>query len=606
MFGTYSYDRRKDATTAIEGHRHHATDKRRHHYQNQHQKHLSSSFSIMRWFRRTGKRDDDNSTWFRNDLQRLRQLYAGQESDYAAVTPIVAHRRRQAAAATWSKWSGSTTTVYSFAYVDGTRRDNDDGVSLVDDDVVEYIDAATLPVVIKRLSDRGQCSSSSRTGTMTTTRRRNKRVAPPLPSLPPPPPTTTTTTATTGGTVIGSSSSAEMSKTVTQRRTATIVRKKYKAPQPPAITVTAVESRPQQHNVAVGRRVPSQRRRNKGPAPKPPVERHQRADNPATAVATVTGTAAVKPSIGEDDDGRRILNVRRKITEYERDRLMQRVDKIEKHFFEKHTGTVVEKRASETAEPKTTTNSRHGFASASALYTAMAVTNLTELDKRAAEICRRKLLETAATAATSIVTTVSRQQQQTVVTTTANHKNAVVAAVIQKTYPSAAVVSVDGHKRPAVVWPPPTANKSLFSGVLGKSSTYRRKPTVAETVIDEKQLVRHKRLAFFQQRAMVDDDKRQTANENGKITTSRSTVAAAKLSSGGTQTTRTVMVAKTSPTIITTNSSTAPVTAAATAIAVVEGGGRGGGEGGKGGECSSGESVRIRFDGCRDVSRRDS
>jgi len=227
------------------------------------------------------------------------------------------------------------------------------------------------------------------------------------------------------------------------------------------------ESRPQQHNVAVGRRVPPRRRRNKGPAPKPPVQQQQQRHETNS------------PTIEPDGDGRRGSNVRRKITQYERDRLLQRVDKIEKHFFERRTETAAEKRTGENgqgAKPDAA-GSRHGFASASALYTAMAVTNLTELDKRAAEICRRKRLETAA------VTGPQRQPAAI----TSDHKNAIVAAVIRKSYPS---VTAQGDKRP--VWPPSAAAEgSFFSG----------KSSAAAAATDEKQLVRHKRLAFFEQRA---------------------------------------------------------------------------------------------------------
>ncbi|CAH1731386.1 unnamed protein product [Aphis gossypii] len=206
MPGTLSYDRRRvDGRGTIGGTgggeratcRYYATERRRNRY---------SSFSIMKLFRRSKHcdgDDDDDSAWFRDDLQRIRQAYREQEPDYAAVTPT-ADRRRPAAAATWSRWSGSTTTVYSFAYVDGAPRDDDERTGRDgddDDDVVEYIDAATLPVAHRRRTGRERSQTPSAgtsgragqtigtsgragqtTGTMTATRRRNKRIAPPPPA----------------------------------------------------------------------------------------------------------------------------------------------------------------------------------------------------------------------------------------------------------------------------------------------------------------------------------------------------------------------------------------------------------------------------------------
>lgn len=452
MPGTLSYNRRRvdvggtigdtgeGGEAAAAGRvpcRYYGTERRRNRY---------SSFSIMKLFRRSKHYDDDDSAWFRDDLQRIRQAYREQEPDYAAVTPM-AERRRPAAAATWSRWSGSTTTVYSFAYVDGAPRDDyertagrRDGRGADDvDDVVEYIDAATLPVAHRRRTDREQSKTPSTTagtsgranqtaGTMTATRRRNKRIAPPPPVV-----ATTAQTKTAGA------------PTTVQRRVAgTISRKKYRAPQPPAPpTNGSSEPRPQQQRglQACRRAAPAQRRR-KGPAPKPPVVQQQQQPPPPVA-ATAVGSEAGS-------------NVKRKISQYERDRLMERVDKIEKHFFDK---------TAETAAAR-----RHGFASPAALYTAMAATNLTELDKRAAEICRQRNQRGAA-----------MHQLTAAVPLTADHKNAIVSAVIRKSYPTATAATVaDGGRRP------------------DRQQQQQQQPTSA-AADDEKRLVRHKRLAFFQQ-----------------------------------------------------------------------------------------------------------
>ncbi|XP_003246307.1 uncharacterized protein LOC100168362 [Acyrthosiphon pisum] len=434
--------------------RYYATERRRHRY---------SSFSIMKWFRRSKHYDDgdddDDSAWFRDDLQRIRQAYAKQEADYAAITPVAA-RRRPMAAATWSRWSGSTTTVYSFAYVDGAARDDDekDRHLADDDDVVEYIDAATLPVAHRRRTDLGQRHSPSTTagtsartsgsvkiGTMTgattTTRRRNKKAAPPPPVLTVEPPTATV--------LVGAANT-----TTVQRRVAgTISRKKYRAPQPP---VDVSEPRPLQQQRGPCRRTAPVQRRRKGPAPKPPVV--QQLQPQPVITSTAAATAGVKPEAGS--------NVKRKISQYERDRLMQRVDKIEKHFLDK-TGTA----------PKAQTTAatlRHGFASPAALYTAMAATNLTELDKRAADICRQ------------------RNHRGIGVPLTADYKNAIVTAVIRKSYPTTTVAAANDGKRSDKV-PAPSA------------------------MDDEMRLVRHKRLEFFQQqRPTGKADKREiVAGDNG-------------------------------------------------------------------------------------------
>lgn len=512
MSGTYSYNHRDAAVGSHHCGRHYATESRRRH--NRH-----SSFSIMKWFRRSKNYDDDDidSAWFRDDLQRIQQAYVEQqEPDYAAVTPITA--RRKPTATIWSRWSGSTTTVYSFAYVDGDSNNN-----RRDADVVEYIDAATLPVA-RRRPDRGQCSSSTsatvatlnRTGTMTTTiRRRNKRVAPPPPAV-----------AVAGP---SSSSTAETAKMTTQRRTATIGRKKYRAPQPPmSPAAAATESRPHpQHTpgrhptVAVQQR----RRRNKGPAPKPPVQQQK----PAT-----------EPEIGS--------NVRRKISQYERDRLMQRVDKIQKHFFDKDAKAkvVVEGRDVNTQQIKpTTTNSRQGFASVAALYTAMAATNLTELDKRAAEICRRNRLQglatttatittntavtTTAAATTTTTTTVSTVSQSPAVIT-ADHKNAIVAAVIRKSYPTTVAPTVD-RILPRTIWPLPSVTTTTVTSSV--TATAKANGTLLSNqkpveVNDETQLVRHKRLAFFEQRVTVFDTRQTDSSGGAKCSSGTQTIGRAR------------------------------------------------------------------------------
>lgn len=411
--------------------RHYATERRRNRY---------SSFSIMKWFRRSKHYeddDDDDSAWFRDDLQRIRQAYAKQEADYAAITPVAAQRRPMAAA-TWSRWSGSTTTVYSFAYVDGASRDDDekDRHLTDDDDVVEYIDAATLPVAHRRRTDLGQLHSPSTTagtstrtsestkietmtGATTTIRRSNKKAAPP-----PPVPVVKSPTVTVD----------DGAATVQQRVAGTISRKKYRAPQPPA---DGLEPRPLQQQRGPCRRATPAQRRKKGPAPKPPVVKQLQ---PQPVITTAAATAGVEPEAGS--------NVKRKISQYERNRLMQRVDKIEKHFLDK---TV--------AAPKTQTTAatlRNGFASPAALYTAMAATNLTELDKRAADICRQ------------------RNHRGIGVPLTADHKNAIVTAVIRKSYPTTTMAAAND----------------------GKLSD---KVTTPSAVNDEMRLVRHKRLAFFQQ-----------------------------------------------------------------------------------------------------------
>lgn len=494
MSGTYSYGRRDATGGSHHCGRYYATETRRRH--NRH-----SSFSIMKWFRRSKNYDDDNvdSAWFRDDLQRIQQAYVEQqEPDYAAVTPITA-RRKPAAATSWSRWSGSTTTVYSFAYVDGGSDHN-----ARDNDVVEYIDASTLPVA-RRRPDCGQCSSSTpataatlnRTGAATTTtvRRRNKKVAPPPPVVVIPRP----------------SLSAETVKMAVQRRTATVGRKKYRAPQPPVSqAAVAVESRPQPQH-APGLRtavtVQQRRRRNKGPAPKPPVQQQK----PVTA-----------PEI--------VSNVRRKISQYERDRLMQRVDKIEKHFFDKDVkAKVVVQGCGEKAQriEPTAKNSRQGFASVAALYTAMAATNLTELDKRAAEICRRNRLQgtaitTAVTTTIADTTTTTTTIPQPPAVITADHKNAIVTAVIRKSYPTAVAPVVDGM-RPRTIRPPPsittttaTVNVTLLSGHRSVQAD------------DETQLVRHKRLAFFQQRAMVFNMRKMDDSSSAKCSSGTQTIGRAR------------------------------------------------------------------------------
>jgi len=298
-----------------------------------------------------------------------------------------------------------------------------------DDDVVEYIDAATLPVAHRQRTDRGQPHSPSTTaetnaysngpvltGTMTAIRRRNKRVAPLPPVLMVEPATVT----------VGAVNTA----TVQRRPAGTCSRKKYKAPQPPEIWSGP---RPQQEQCRPCRRATPVQRHRKGPAPKPPIVQQLQPQ------PVITATSGV-PEAGS--------NVKRKISQYERDRLMQRVDKIEKHFLYK---TVTAPKTQATA-----TDRRHGFASPSALYTAMAATNLTELDKRAAEICKQK------------------NRCGIGVPLTADHKNAIVTAVIRKSYPTA------------------TADESIQSDKVP-----------APSAVDDELLVRHKRLAFFQQQGPI-------------------------------------------------------------------------------------------------------
>jgi len=373
--------------------------------------------------------------------------------------------------------------VYSFAYVDGPPRNDDekgvatrrDGRYADDDDdgkdAVEYIDAATLPVAHRRRTDRGQPNSPSTaagtsaragrqaatTGTMTATRRRNKRVAPP-------PPLATVQESHAVAAAVGASANTA---TVQRRVAGTMSRKKYRAPLPPA---NGSELRPsqqpppppqqQQQRGPCRRAAPAQRRR-KGPAPKPPVVQQLQPQPVVTAVAAAAATGS---------------NVKRKISQYERDRLMQRVDKIEKHFFDKKPTT--------SSKAETTAAARgHGFASPAALYTAMAATNLTGLDKRAAEICRQRNHRGGLGVPLAVPLT-------------ADHKNAIVAAVIRKSYPTATAAADDEGKR-------------------------SDKVSAAD---DEKRLVRHKRLAFFQQQRPTGfADERSTV---GKDTAAASTTTA--------------------------------------------------------------------------------
>jgi len=243
-------------------------------------------------------------------------------------------------------------------------------------------------------------------------------------------------------------------------------------------------------------------------------------------------------------------NVKQKITQYERDRLMERVDKIEKHFFRKEAKTTaaIEKRVENTAEPTAAANEipRNGFASVAALYAAMTATNLTELDKRAAEICRKTRLETAAepsVTARADVSATNAPWRSAVIPD--DHKNAIVTAVIRKSFPATVVdaAAVDGKRSS-------TASKTTTpggSGIDDTPSTDRRKtvtaPATASTPDAEKLLVRHKRLAFFtpQQAAVV-----ATSSPTAAVAATPANASTAKLSFG-TQTTGTVVVAKTNP-----------------------------------------------------------
>lgn len=538
--------------------RYYATDRKRNRY---------STFSIMKWFRRSKHCDgDEDSAWFRDDLQRIQQAYVEQEADYAVVTPIAAHRRT---AATWSRWSGSTTTVYSFAYVDGGRREDDEQLRQQqqngrggleenatkenedDDDLVEYIDAATLPVARRRFDRGAHCSSSnhdtairkspatilnrnSAVGMTTGTRRRNKRVAP----LPPPPsfPVLTTTVGPSR-----SSAVVETAKTMTttQRRSVTMTRKKYRAPPPPI--AVAVESRPQQQYATGHRGVPH--RRKKGPAPKPPVKQQQQQHQKQQPqkLPTKWATGELKSAADGDPGG---SNVRRKISQYEKDRLMQRVDKIEKHFFEKNpvgTSVAVTVARGEKAMEKSTSSSRgHGFTSAATLYTAMAVTNLTELDRRAAEICDRRN-RLIGTVAADLPATDLPQRPAMIA---ADHKNAIVTAVIRKSYPSTVAVAPDVKQ--------PLMFSQLTTGTTD-TITRGHGDTGGTTVDDEIQLVRHKRLAFFEQQTRVVHERQQLSERVGepeeKELPSSGLMAGAVVpvkQSLGTQTSGSVIGAKTS------------------------------------------------------------
>lgn len=582
-----------DVTVLPGDHRHncryYATQRRR--------PHRYSSFSIMNWFRRSKRYDDADgddgddgdgnidSAWFRDDLKRIQQAYQEHEPDYAVVTPIAQRRRKSTTAATWSRWSGSTTTVYSFAYVDGVRHQGDDDHRQLDapssavDDVVEYIDAATLPVSRWR-SDHGQYASSatgkkllykkpSPTATTSgytitaTARRRYKRAAPP-------PPVTIDRPSSF-------SPSTDTAKTPEQRRTATMARKKYKAPQPPKTAANANEAMateiPQQQ---LGCRNVKPHRYNKGPAPKPPVGRFAKPDKLAAIV--LSGT--------DDVDGGRLRcsNVRRKITQYEKDRLMERVDKIEKHFLRREKNVVTSTAAAavqergEKSKQITITTTNNGFASVAALYTAMAVTNLTELDKRAAEICRQNRLKTASSAVTDMgiissssgtVTTTSSSappiaavvvpRQPAVITI--DHKNAIVAAVIRKSYPATvAGVKTATHGNTPVLGGnrgtsggtyPTFTNITTVSGkTMASVKTKAKSDKTAigkdKTVEDnEKRLVRHKRLEFFQQRLVgtrqTDDGSDCVNNGHGTATGSSSVAVKSSL---GTQTAGSVVVTK--------------------------------------------------------------
>lgn len=556
MPGPVSYNRQSDGGDGDGGdaaggnHRHcryYATERRRHRY---------SSFSIMKWFRRSKRYDDEDSAWFRDDLMRIRQAYMEQESDYAAATPIAPHRRPDAA--TWSKWSGSTTTVYSFAYVGGTRRnDNDDdgepAANMANRDTggggkgnaIEYIDAATLQVPRRRRrrADREQMPPSAvavvpsrkpstntlnrvtehSSATMTSTRRRNKKLAPP------PPPSQPSATS------VASSSSAKAATTSSStQRCTTLSRKKYKAPQPPV----AAESRPVQQQTSVRRAVTTVHRRRKGPAPKPPVApvEQQQQQQPPQQQQQQRQQRWRPKSLG-DLETRGGSNVRRKITQYERDRLMERVDKIERHFLPakdvpEKTATEVEKRAEKT-------ETRGGFVSVAALYAAMAATNLTELDKRAAEICRRNPLGTSAV----------RENVPATVAISDDHKNAIVAAVIRKSYPAAVTDTAvaDGKRSTTDV---SHDGCSLLTAENRKPGSTIAVSTNSTSADDEKQLVRHKRLAFFtsQQLAVKNPSiPLATVVPTVAIANSVDPVAAAATTklSLGTQTVGSVVVAKT-------------------------------------------------------------
>lgn len=594
MLGTLSYNRRPDDGGGIvlgrgsgRGSAGGSGDVGNHHcryYATERRRQRPSSFSIMKWFRRS-KHYDEDSTWFRDNLKRIRQAYIEQEPDYAAVTPVVPHRR-PTAAATWSKWSGSTTTVYSFAYIGGPRRDGNEFAAAqgrdteTEDDygeAVTYIDAATLPVARRRTDRRLRDSPpitaaitpvavsghsppkksvaptlnrssaaaarpvpAGTSTTMSTTRRREKRLAPAPPLV----------------NAMAGPSSTFASKTPTQRRTATVTRKKYRAPQPPTRVTPEPHPKPPQQSASGRRAVPTLHRRGKGPAPKPPVEQ-----------------ADLQQRRPKADDS----NVRRKITQYERDRLLDRVDKIERHFLEKDKrAAAVQKRGDEaktsvaqkpdSEAKKAIANPRPGFVSVAALYTAMAATNLTELDKRAAEICRRNRLEeaeklAAATANAPDVESVTTNAiaDPAVPGVVANvlrrpafiaddHKNAIVAAVLRKSYPTAVADKVADKVAGG------KGELAVAAAVDGKRSTATRDEPLltgggssASFADDQKQLVRHKRLAFFEQRAAA-------------IATSGSAVATTK-ASFGTQTTGTVVVAKT---LSTRKSATAAATAAET------------------------------------------
>ncbi|XP_050527115.1 uncharacterized protein LOC126897499 isoform X2 [Daktulosphaira vitifoliae] len=311
---------------------------------------FAASALFSRWFRRrgtAGRQAAEDSAWFRDNLQLIRQAYAAEQNKPGYETVAYdRHRPPSMTGRSWcrrsARWSGSTTTVYSFDYFDAAnaRNNNING----DGEPVEYIDAlaaTTLPAGLhrRRKPPAKLPPSANDTAKRTATK--------PTVEMPP-------QTAVTDTNLISAvpSTTATIPGTTTGTRTR---RKKYRAPPPPTTPVV-----PESATTSLKKRA-----HRKGPAPKPP----------DTAVATASRQVpkaevqrTPKTIVGVTPQTSHTSTAVRGMAADEKDRLRRRVDKIEKRLTEK-------------------TPTGYGRP-ASAVYTEMAVTNITELDRRAAEICK--------------------------------------------------------------------------------------------------------------------------------------------------------------------------------------------------------------------------
>ncbi|XP_050425992.1 uncharacterized protein LOC126836536 [Adelges cooleyi] len=297
---------------------------------------FSATALFARLFRRGAAARDaaaEDSAWFRDNLQLIRQAYAAEHKpDYGTAAAFDRRPWPSAAGNAWcrrgARWSGSTTTVYSFAYFGAT--DGNGQVANVDRDdaeSVEYIDAATTAATLPARRHKHHSKAASKKEPCTATSDAVERTIPT--------PSAVTVTAVTTGTRTRS--------------------KKYKAPPPPPLLQAIAQPQPNPTAVIPPNRG-RQRRHRKGPAPQPPVMTTVVVPKPSVVV-TVIGP---KPQVASKSGG---------IAPDEKDRLRRRVDKIEKCLVEKATPAKY-------------------LRPTSAVYTEMAVTNITELDRRAAEICK--------------------------------------------------------------------------------------------------------------------------------------------------------------------------------------------------------------------------